>query len=42
MKLIEALLGVSPDAGNGMLELLLFVVPVAAAIFWLRFLRTRS
>lgn len=32
MDFIELLLGISPDGGNGSLELLLFVAPILAAL----------
>jgi hypothetical protein len=36
MNLIEQLFGVSPDGGNGVLELLLFLIPlVALAAVWI-------
>ncbi len=34
MDFIERLFGISPDAGSGMLELLLLLVP-ATALYWI-------
>ena len=34
MDFIEQLLGVSPDGGNGLFELLLFLVPALALAGW--------
>ena len=38
MDFIEQLFGISPDGGSGSLELVLFLVPIAAA--WLAYRRT--
>jgi hypothetical protein len=39
MDFIERIFGISPDAGDGSLELLLFLIPIAgivALIYWRR------
>ncbi len=42
MKFIEQIFGVSPDGGTGSLELLLFLVPLVAAIAFLQWRKHRS
>ena len=42
MNFIEQLFGLSPDDGSGMLELLLFVVPLIAVLAFSRWRAHRS
>jgi hypothetical protein len=42
MKFIEELFGLSPDDGSGVLELLLFLIPVFAAAAFLHWRADRS
>jgi len=42
MSFIEELFGLSPDDGSGVLELLLLVVPLLAAMAFLRWRANRS
>jgi hypothetical protein len=42
MNFIEELFGLSPDDGSGALELLLFLVPLLAALAFLRWRAGRS
>jgi len=43
MDFVERLFGISPDAGSGAFELLLFVLPVLiVGLLWLRRQRTKQ
>ncbi|HVO87400.1 MAG TPA: hypothetical protein VMV45_02570 [Casimicrobiaceae bacterium] len=42
MDFIERIFGLAPDGGNGMLELLLFAIPIAGILVLLARRRNRS
>lgn len=37
MNFVERMFGVSPDGGNGLFEVIILIVPIAAVILWLRY-----